>query len=75
MELKQQIIAELENVQDEHFLEEFLAMIRFHIAGDRELVPMTPAMKARVKIAEEESRKGLGIPHEQVMEEMEQWLK
>lgn len=72
MELKQQIIAELDKVENEHLLASFLDWIRTRVSEVP--VPMTEAMKVRVKKGEHQFQTGQFVSEEEFESEIDQWL-
>jgi hypothetical protein len=73
MNLKQEIIKELDRFENPDVLEEILAWIRSRESGEK-LLPMSEALKKRVARGEQQIREGKLVSHDEVMKEIEEWL-
>jgi hypothetical protein len=72
LQRRNQLIAYIEQVQDQNLIDEMLRMIQLHFEGN--VFITSPSQKEAIREAQIEFAEGKGIPAEEVEREMEEWL-
>ncbi|WP_439557321.1 hypothetical protein [Dyadobacter sp.] len=74
MEVKERIVSQINQIDDEALLSE-LELILFNLqSDDRAPFQLTDEMRASIRRSEQDFREGRTIDHTQVMQEMSKWL-
>ena len=74
VEIKKQLHLQIDQIQDEDFLLALNDLMKSQL-GNVVAYQLSPAQLAAIEEGRAEHRAGLGIPHEQAMEEIDAWLR
>lgn len=73
-DLKMQLHAQIDQIVDANFLFELNELLKSQL-GNQVKYALNPEQMHAIEEARAEYRSGLGISHEQAMEDIDEWLK
>jgi hypothetical protein len=74
MEVKERIVSQINQIDDEALLSELELILSNLQSDNRARFQPTDEMKASIRRSEEDFREGRTIDHTQLMQEMNKWL-
>lgn len=74
VDIRKQLHVQIDQIQDEGFLLELNELIKSQTI-DPVPYELSPAQLQAIEEGRAQCKAGLGIPHEQAMEEIDSWLK